>query len=165
MYAQSGHQFSDVQGRDGWTYGTWPAGATSSAAFTEFAGTVSQVWAAVPVGPPWAQVSRWSQHPSGAVASGSDDAAVRRWTSDVAGPARGWASVRDDNVGCGQGVDVWLVVDDVAVDTVNLPNDGVDHELSADVTLALGTVVELVVFAGADDGCDSTHAILQVEAR
>lgn len=154
--ADSVKGFSGTQGQCGWSYGYLAAGAEPFIALTVYSTTQdypSPIWQESKSHPPWVLVYPDSQHPNGSPAQWTD----RRWTSTVAGSVsiRGHV-VKNNEVG-GDGITAYVRVAGVDLWNATIAyNDtiGKDFDLSADVQV--GTTIEFLVDAKANDLYDTT---------
>ena len=113
--ADSLTEFSGNQGQNGWSYGYWSGGGAYNpdTSFTPFAGGAAagawngtaQMWTGAAWdkntagAAPWTFISNNTMHPNDAT-PGPLDAAVVRWTSDVAGPHHVTGLRQRGHLGC-----------------------------------------------------------------
>ena len=178
VVADTEADFGETQGSKGWHYGYWDVSADPDGHFDavdfqpmEFCG--SGTWR--PSGRCTSQSDdpgfQWTsilccglQHPE------SDpifEVPVRRWVSDVSGPARIHAK-HGMKVGTGDGTRAILMVDGVTVWTNDLSTPSPDDasvEADIDVTLREGTRVEQLVHPHASSAEDTTFFVVQIQGR
>jgi hypothetical protein len=178
VVADTEADFGETQGSKGWHYGYWDVSMDPDGHFDaadlrlmEFCG--SGTWkppgrcAAQPEQPDYQWTSILCcglQHPE------SDpilELPVRRWVSDVSGPARIHAKHRM-KVGTGDGTRAILMVDGDTVWTNDLSTPSQEDasvEADIDVTLREGTRVEQLVHPHASSAEDTTFFVIQIEGR
>jgi hypothetical protein len=90
---------------------------------------------------------------------------VRRWISDVQGPARVNVTVHNTDT-CGDGVTGALLVDGATAWSQAFPvnGPGVD-DLPVAGVLEIGTFVELHIGSGPNDSCDTTETAMTITSR
>lgn len=178
VVADTEADFGDPTALEGWTYGYWVAGDDPDGHFDaadfrpmEFCG--SGTWR-----PPGRCADdrdqpgyRWTsilccglQHPEAAPAL---ELPVRRWTSDVSGPARIHLT-HGMTVGTGDGTRAILMIDGETAWTHDISAPGEDDsraEADLEVTLRVGTRIEQLVHPHAGDAEDTTYFVIQIEGR
>jgi uncharacterized protein (TIGR03437 family) len=86
--AGSDADFSGTQGASRWNYGYFPSGNVNGFTLLPTFDAADQRWQHTTFGPPWTMLAAGSSfHPNGSN-DGTEEWAVRRWTSTVAGAAR-----------------------------------------------------------------------------
>lgn len=162
--ADSTSEFATTQGVDGWFYGFWaPDGNAPYNPDTDFAAgvyvdTASAYEPMVPAGE-FIYLAWWGVHPKGNPLT----IPIRRWVSDVSGPASVQVAVRKGDTSCGDGVGLRLVVDGAIKLTKEIAgNDGTGVMLPVAVELAIGTRVELQITPRDGDACDTTETELTI---
>lgn len=156
MLADSIDEFETTQGIKGWYYGFWRAETDLT-----YEGAVDFEAAIYDVdsygsaqGEDFLYLTWWGTHTRIAPAV----LTVRRWISDVQGPAVATVTVRKADINCGDGVEARLVVDDAtAWQQVIAFDDNTGVVQPVPVELAPGTRVELLIGSGGSDACDTTN--------
>jgi hypothetical protein len=180
--ADSDRDFAGTQGADGWYYGYWNASGDpdgsydSSADFVEMEYCPDESWSPPGRWMPRGRCSmdrsapgyRWTMilvitaHPE---TRPDTELPIRRWVSDVSGPAR----MLVDNFVGGEGGDgsrAMLFVDGVERWRNDAPV-GEDARVRAaiDTELEIGTVIEQSIHPLEDPNFDMTHFTLSIESR
>ena len=162
VIADSQGEFSGVQGQDGWSYGLFDAGGVPGvplpfmvadfAAFDTFTGATWEASDAQVGGNnnDFLSLNVEGGHPTGIGPDLQDSViwAVRRYTSDVVGDALLAFDVRKLNVSNarGGGITARIFIDGTEVFTQLIDNlDDVGVQQVMPVTLALGTIIDLVI--------------------
>lgn len=163
--AESQAEFAAAQGAAGWYYGAWevtpdPDGTYAATDFVEFALYAGDVWrpttweADPSPNFTWAYLTDWGGHPG---TYPMVRAPVRRWISDVAGPAVVTVALRKADTAAGDGTRTSLVIDGVEVWQRGVAfDDIVGFSEDVPVTLAVGTRVDLLLHANVNDGADTS---------
>lgn len=164
MVADSEAEFDTTQGIDGWWYGFWDAETDPTyEGAVDFAEGVFDTDAYAPAQgtEPFLYLTWWGTHPS----VPPRVLTVRRWISDVQGPAIATLTVSKADPTCGDGVQARLLVDDaLAWQQTFAFDDGAGDVYPVPVELVPGTRVELLVEPLATDSCDSTDTALTISA-
>lgn len=140
--ADSAHGFSDTQGKNGWSYGSFTSNTT--AAFV----AASQFSASNVPGGVWQNpgadngVFGFGQHP------GVNQPSVRRWTASTAGTVQIAGRLAKIDINGGNGVRGDILVNGVVVWSRTLAfNDGLGANYSIPVSLKVGDVVDFAVYS------------------
>ena len=164
--AHSENEFDSTQGTEGWWYGFWKA--EGDASYDPDLDFELGVWAVDSYEPmnntrSFIYLAWWGAHP----VANPLEAPVRRWISDVQGPANVIVAVRKTDTSCGDGVAVRLVVDGVPAWTPPpiAFDDNVGYTMPVPVELAVGTRVDFTIAANAGDACDTTECRITVVNR
>lgn len=173
LVADSVTEFSDEQGRDGWSYGYLePAAGGDVWEMPAFnAGGPDPGWYAAMGGVSWTMMDATTMHPNGVITTGGrqpvEQWAVRRWTSEVTGEVRvtgHFAKVSVD--GESNGVAAYVYVDGElrwAWYLEGWDDVGVDYEKR--LTVLEGSTVDFVLDPWeADDRSDRSTFTAQVWA-
>jgi len=174
IIADSVCDFSSTQGQKGWFYGyIEPQGANTFVPATQFASVRAgkDAWF-VADGTYWTFVSASTVHPNGTITSGgrtpTEQWAVRRWQSTVAGSIKIGVTVRKEDSTFGpNGVMARVLVNGAEIWSQRLLADdriGAEDNLPADVEV--GSTIDLVVepFEG-DDRNDETYFTATIRSR
>ncbi|MSQ01052.1 MAG: hypothetical protein EXR71_04040 [Myxococcales bacterium] len=153
LLADSVAEFSDEQGKDGWSYGyVEPARANSFVPMNDYvAGGADPGWYAALGGVYWTMADAETMHPNGTITTGGRQAveqwAVRRWTSEVSGEVRitgHFAKLSVD--GTSNGVAGYIFIDGVmswAWYLEGWDDTGIDFDKV--LTVAEGSDVDIVI--------------------
>jgi hypothetical protein len=180
--ADSYRDFAGTQGEAGWSYGFWNASADGDGSYDSDADFVRMEYCP---DESWSPPGRWM--PPGRCQADRDQAGyrwtmilvitmhpenrpdtelpIRRWVSDVSGPAR---MLLDNFVGGegGDGSRALLFVDGVERWRNDAPvGEDARVRASIDVDLRVGTVIEQMVHPLEDPNFDMTHFTLSIENR
>lgn len=170
VVADSRREFSDQQGADSWWYGYWHAEVDPDGVYDPASDFVEMVhhadgdcWRppdysedAQNPGYTWAYLAPYWEHPGGGPRARKTP--VRRWVSDVSGPAVAEIHflMQDDNGG--DGVTKSLLVDGVLVWTHHVDGtDGTPVDVQVPLTLHDGARVDFLLDAGSTDAQDTTE--------
>jgi hypothetical protein len=156
--ADSTADFADVQGAGGWHY-LYQEPMASPALKEMVYDAENERWVVDPT-KYWSQITYDQMHPN---VNGMQSPAtmirqdpVRRWIANAAGTAAiRYHVAKADR--CGDGVTARIVVDGVVRGEHTLAADdtvGLDSEVSAPI--AIGSTIDLVLDAVAEEGCDGT---------
>ena len=178
--AGSDRDFAARQGENGWFYGYWNASADADGSYDSTADFVEMEYCAEGSPPArwtppgrcqiaqsepgyrWTMILVLTQHPENRP---DIELPIRRWVSDVSGPAR---MLVDNFVGGdgGDGTRAMLFVDGVELWRNDAPV-GEDARVRAeiDIDLRVGTVIEQLVHPLQDPNFDMTHFTLAIENR
>jgi hypothetical protein len=163
--ASSALEFEPTQGSNGWFYGFWdPVLATPYDPDTDFVlgvydDATSIYTPMVPDGE-FIYLAVWGGHPKNNPAI---TVPVRRWVSDVSGPAFATYGVRKADISCGDGVEARLVVDGTVKSTQTVAfDDNTGATISVSVELSIGTRVELLLAPNLGEECDTTETELTI---
>ena len=176
IVADSVAGFSGEQGKSGWWYGFWDAGADLDQSYDPIAdfqlfphepgpwGPESfwsgAKWDWFEGNPPWTELHASGGHPSG-TNTGPLHHAIRRWVSTVDGPARIQGALENPS-DWGDGVVGRVLVDGAEVWSQTVDGGGVSWQV--DVTLTVGALVDLVIDPGpaGNDGSDGSTLTARV---
>jgi hypothetical protein len=149
IVADSVAQFSGVQGQSGWSYGYF-AGPFNQSAFTPlpvFVGS-EQVWHldTQPHVSPWTAIRSDKMHPDAPTSGGAVRWAVRRWTSNVAGPINITGKVAKFDPANGDGVTARIIVDNTEIYTQPIAfNDTTGFNFNLNVNVVVGSKIDFCV--------------------
>jgi len=162
--ADSQTEFDGTQGHLGWWYGTWhaetvPPPYDPDTSF-ELSVYADPLWeCATPDANEWAWSAWWGNH---------DDASplqlpIRRWVSDVSGPAVVTIHIDKSDTSCGDGTEGRLLIDGVTVWSHAVAfDDSVGVTDLIPVQLAIGTKVDAMLHPVGSDSCDSTNFTISI---
>lgn len=160
--ADSQLEFAAPQGAAGWFYGFWLAQDDPTYEPADFELGVFNNGAYEPVDPmgsPFIYLRDFGVHPQFAPLR----MPVRRWVSDVQGPALVVVEVSKSDTSCGDGVEASLVVDGALEMTKEIAfDDGNGATIPVAVELVVGTKVDALLSARTNDGCDTTDYKLTI---
>lgn len=154
--------FNQQQGVGGWYYGVWTAqNDPSYEPATDF---VEALWGGSAYGTAsgtYTYLAWWGAHPDATPL----EYAVRRWISNVHGPALIDVRVGKSDTGCGDGVEAELRIDGVVFWTQAIAfDDGPGVSTTVPANLTLGTYVEYLLGPVGTDSCDSTETTFVVRS-
>jgi hypothetical protein len=168
--ADSKAAYGSVQGGKGWWYGYWHAEVDADGTyhpkvdFQEMVQGSAGEWepADAEVNPTWCYLAHWWEHPG----SQPLKVPVRRWISDVSGPARVLVSFNMADTGGGDGARKTLVVDGVELWSKEVGGkDPTVYTAQVDVELAVGTLVDFLLHPLAHDAQDTCNFEASVVSR
>jgi hypothetical protein len=155
-------EFDSTQGEGGWFYGFWLAQDDPTYQPSDFELGVFINGGYEPVDPMGAQfiyLRGFGAHPQ----SNPLRMPVRRWVSDVQGPALVVVEVSKSDISCGDGVEASLVVDGTLEMTKEIAfDDGDGATIPVAVELVIGTKVDALLSARTNDACDTTDYKLTI---
>ena len=167
VVADSFQEFSTAaQGVEGWHYGYWAAGLDTDADydpdtdFQQLQACGDNVWSTSCVARDdpafsWTQIMAALQH---AAIAPHLQLPVRRWVSDVSGPATVALDHHHANPGEGDGTRAILRIDGVQVWVNEIAgDDALGVQTAVDVDLRVGTRVELMLHPRVSEAQDMTH--------
>ncbi|MDB4960940.1 MAG: hypothetical protein JWP01_939 [Myxococcales bacterium] len=172
--ARSESEYDSTQGAGGWFYGFWnvtddPNGTYEAATELEELAWLGSTWRPPTWQPEpdaeftWTYLAPWGGHPG---TYPRITYPIRRWVADVSGHASAVIHMNKADLNGGDGTRAILVVDGIErfrrdVDAM----DGVGFTEAIPIELSIGSTVDLILDARADDGTDTTTMSMNIESR
>jgi uncharacterized protein (TIGR03437 family) len=156
--ADSDADFSGTQGANNWYYGYFPSGNVNAFTPLPTFDAADQRWQHTTFGPPWTTVAAGSGfHPNGAD-SGTEEWAVRRWISTVAGAVQiaGHFAKTDTNPASGGVFGRIYLKHKLIYEHFVAGTDGIGVNYSVIATLNAGDMLDFAVAPHGSDSNDST---------
>jgi hypothetical protein len=161
--ADSENDFGGVQGGLGWYYGYWHGEIDPDGTYNPFSDfeqmvykSAGQNWepADADVNPTWCYLAPYWEHPG----SNPLKVPVRRWVSDVSGPAVINVRFKMSDTSGGDGATKSVMIDGVEVWSRNAAGDDPTlHEENINVDLEIGTLVDFLLYPNTHDAQDTCN--------
>jgi hypothetical protein len=172
--AQSEPEFEATQGASGWFYGFWNVtddlnGTYEAATELEELAFLGGAWRPPTWQPDpdpeftWTYLAPWGGHPG---TFPKIRFPIRRWVADVSGHASAVIDMRKADAGGGDGTRAILVVDGIEQFRREIEGgDDVGFTQAIAIEVAIGSTVDLLLDARADDGVDTTTMSMTIQSR